>query len=80
MGLFKWFVKLGEYGEFVADGYVYARNSEEAKTKVKTHYINQYHNVVIEDDWDFFTDEDVNEDTYNECQRFDDGVIVRWED
>ena len=81
MGLFKWAVKIGEYGEYIADGYVFAESKESAYEKVKFHYLNPYHNVVIENDWNFFYDtDDLNPGSYEICKKFDDGVVVRWED
>ena len=81
MGLFKWHVHLGEYGEFIADGWVMASSVTEAEEKVKRHYTNCYHTVSIEDDYDFLYEDDFNlERKPYWVKEYDDGVIVRWED
>lgn len=86
MGLFKWWVHLGDqYGPFFADGYVYAESIEDAEDKIAQHYNNEYHCVVIDKDWNFFTDTDIRKDVCEKAKQcykkqFDDGVIVRWED
>lgn len=78
MGMFKWYVKLGEYGEFIADGWVKANSIIEAESKVKEHYTNCYHTVVIDDDYDFFGDEDLMRELEHYTV-YENGVIVRWE-
>lgn len=86
MGLFRWEIHLGDYnGLCIADGYVYAESTEQAEAKLDEHYDNVYHYVVIDNDWNCFTDNDVNIELYNKAKQchkkeFDDGVIVRWED
>lgn len=80
MGLFKWSVKLGEYGEYIADGYVFAETKADAYEKVKNYYRDKYHNVIIEDDWNFFFDEDLNKEDYESYKKFNNEVIIRWED
>lgn len=80
MGLFKWFVKIGEYGEHIADGYAYANNSIKLLEELKWKYNNEYHNVIIESDWEFDEDDlkdiaDLDFIKYDETK-----IAVRWED
>lgn len=80
MGLFKWNVKLGEYGEFIADGYAYAENSKKLLEELKWIYDNEYHNITIDDDWNFDEDDveslkDLKFIEYDETK-----IAVRWED
>lgn len=83
MGLFKWTVYLGDYnyGQTVADGWVKANSTSEAERKVKELYTNKYETVIIDDDYDFFCDEDMMR-TYDACG--DDpnskDVVIRWMD
>ena len=80
MELIKWFVKLGEYGEYIADGYAYAERREILLKALKEKYNNAYHNIQIEDDWSF-DEEDIKDldslpwEVICECK-----IAVRWED
>lgn len=80
MGLFKWSIKLGEYGDVVADGYGYARRIENLYWALNEKYNNEYHNIIIEEDWIFDEEDtvdvvDVKWEDINGCK-----VAVRWED
>ena len=77
--LFKWRVKIGEYGEGIADGWVYANSIIEAENKVKKHYTNCYHNVEIDEDYDPSNDKDVM-CGLEDYKKYDNDVFVRWED
>lgn len=83
MGLFKWTVYLGDYkyGQAIADGWVKANSISEAERKVKELYTNKHETVIIDDDWNFFRDEDMMR-SYDACG--DDpnskDVVVRWMD
>jgi hypothetical protein len=80
MGLFRWFVKLGEYGEFVADGYAYAENNNKLLEELKWKYNNEYHNVTIEDDWEFDNDDIESLKMLEFVQYVETKIAVRWED
>ena len=83
MGLFKWTVYLGDWkcGQSVADGWVKANSISEAERKVKELYTNKYETVIIDDDYNFFGDEDMMR-AYDACG--DDpnskDVVIRWMD
>jgi len=80
MGLFKWYVKIGEYGEYVADGYAYARDTKVLLEELKWKYKNEYHNIIIEENHlfgivDFESLSDLEFIEYVETK-----IAVRWED
>ena len=77
--LFKWRVRIGEYGEGIADGWVYADSITEAEKKVKKHYTNCYHNVEIDEDYDSSNDKDVL-CGLEDYKKYGNDVFVRWED
>lgn len=77
--LFKWRVRIGEYGEGIADGWVYANSITEAENKVKKHYTNCYHNVEIYEDYDPSNDKDVM-CGLEDYKKYGNDVFVRWED
>ena len=83
MGLFKYDVYLGDWkhGQIIADGWVKANSVSEAKSKVKEIFDNEYESVIIDDEYNFFGDEDMMR-TYDACG--DDpnskDVVIRWMD
>lgn len=80
MGLFKWFVKLGEHGEYIADGYAYAKNSEKLLEELKWKYNNEYHNINIDDDWEFDADDLENLKDLQFVNYAETRIAIRWED
>ena len=77
MGLFKWSVRIGQHGEGIADGYIYSSSEEEAIEKLRKIYSNEYHNIVIEDDWKFNEDDIADIDS---CTNVTENIMIVWED
>lgn len=80
MGLFKWKVRLGEYGECIADGYAYARNDEVLLKELSWNYKDKYERIIVEEDWEFDEDDIKDLVDLDFVEYVETKIAIRWED